>query len=81
MGILLTQMLATIGIEKHGEKTLMALLKKFQQLNDGALPGKPVVYPVYPTTLYVKEIHGALNVVTIIKEKKWNIESTSVCRR
>ena len=43
MGILLTKMPATIGIEKHGEKAMAALFKEFQQLNDGTVPGKPAI--------------------------------------
>ena len=65
-----TQMHVKKGIAKHGEKAIAVLFKELKQLNDGAIAGKPVVVPVDPRTLSIKEIRSALNVVTLIKEKK-----------
>lgn len=70
VGILLNQMPATVGIKKHEERAMAVLFQEFKQLNDGAIEGKPVIAPVDPKTLSIKEMRNALNVVTVIKEKK-----------
>ena len=46
-------------------------MKEFKQLNDGAIPRKPVVMPMDPSTLTVKEKRNALNTVTLIKKEGW----------
>ena len=46
------------------------MVKEFQQLNEGAIPGKPVVDPVDPTTITSEEKHQALEAVNLIKEKR-----------
>ena len=68
--ILFTQMSAKKGIEKHGERAIAVLIKEFKQLNEGAILGKPVIEPVDPQCLTVKEMRNALNVVSLIREKR-----------
>ena len=47
------------------------MIKKFTQLNEGAVPGKPVVIPTDVSTLTDVEKQKALPTVNLIKEK-WN---------
>ena len=68
--VMFTQMQAKKGIEKIGERAIAALVKEFKQLNDGAVPGKPVVCPVNPNTLTKEDKCKEFNAVTIIKEKR-----------
>ena len=44
-------------------------VKEFKQLNNGAMPNKPVVAPIDPRELTQQEKNLALNVVTVIKQK------------
>ena len=37
---------ASKGIRKHGEKAIAMIIKELKQLNDGAVPDKPVVIPI-----------------------------------
>ena len=70
VNVMFTQMQAREGIKRFGEKAVAALVKEFKQLNEGAIPGKPVICPVDPKTLTVSEKKKALNAVTLIKEKR-----------
>jgi hypothetical protein len=51
----MTQMTATAGIKKHGQKAIDALFQEFAQLKD-----KKVFQPLNATTLSVTEKRGAL---------------------
>ena len=42
---------ASAGIQKHGEKSVAMIIKELKQLNDGAVPNKPVVIPINPDEL------------------------------
>ena len=44
--LFMQQMSATKGIDKFGEKAIAVLFKEFKQLNDGPMPGKPVITPL-----------------------------------
>ena len=55
---------AMMIIEKFGEEAVAALMKEFNQLDQGAIPGKRVVCPVNPSTLTETERKRALNAVT-----------------
>ena len=68
--VMFTKMQAQKLIEKFGERSVSALFKEFKQLNDGAVPGKPVVCPVNPNTFTKEEKVKAFNAVTLIKEKR-----------
>ena len=69
VGVLFTQMTAKEGIKKHGEFAIAALVKEFKQLVDGAMEGKPVVWPIVYSTLSKKEKYEALEAINLIKEK------------
>ena len=58
VGVLLTQMSATEGIIKHGEKAIAVLVKEFKQLDTGPMEGKKVVEPVTYNSLTPKEKRG-----------------------
>ena len=42
---------ASKGFKVFGERALAAMVKELKQLNDGAVPGKPVVIPIEADTL------------------------------
>ena len=70
IGILLTQMSATEGIKKHGEKTIAVLIKEFKQLDTGPMKGKHVVEPITYISLSSKDKKEALEAINLIKEKR-----------
>ena len=70
VGVLLTQMSATEGIKKHGEKAIAVLVKEFKQLDTGPMEGKKVVEPVTYNSLTPKEKKEALEAINLIKEKR-----------
>ena len=41
--VIFTQMSATVGFKKYGQPAVAAMIKEFTQLDEGAVPGKPVV--------------------------------------
>ena len=59
------------GIKQFGEETIAALLKEFKQLDEGEVPGKPVIWPIDPKILTAEEKRKALSAVNLIKEKRW----------
>ena len=65
--IIFTQMSANKGFKKYGQPAIAAIIKEFTQLNNGAVPGKPVVKPVNVSTLTPLEKHKALPAVNLIK--------------
>ena len=65
-----TQMSATQGIKKHGEKAIAAIFKELKQLNEGAMPGKPVITPIPFESLTEQDRSQALEAVNLIKEKR-----------
>ena len=64
------QMSAKRGFKVFGQAAVAAIIKEFSQLNDGAVPGKPVVVPIDVTTITSKEKEKALSAVNLIKEKR-----------
>ena len=46
-----TQMSARKGFKKHGKAAVAAIIKEYAQLNEGAVPGKPVVRPIDVSSL------------------------------
>ena len=48
-------MSAKQGFKLFGQAAVAAMIKEFSQLNDGAVPGKPVVVPIDVTTITFKE--------------------------
>ena len=67
--VIFTQMSANVGFKKYGQPAVAAIIKEFTQLNEGAVPGKPVVRPIDSTTLSPIEKKKALPAVNLIKEK------------
>jgi hypothetical protein len=65
-----SQMTAKAGIKKFGDKAVAAMLQEFKQLNEGAVPGKPVFGTVNPSTLSWEEKKRALEAVNLIKKKR-----------
>ena len=72
VNVVFTQMSASKGIKKFGERGLAAIIKEFTQLNEGAVPSqnKPVVIPIDPETLTVDDKRKALHAVNLIEEKR-----------
>eukprot|EP00555_Chaetoceros_dichaeta_P000372 CAMPEP_0198279726 /NCGR_PEP_ID=MMETSP1447-20131203/67080_1 /TAXON_ID=420782 /ORGANISM="Chaetoceros dichaeta, Strain CCMP1751" /LENGTH=424 /DNA_ID=CAMNT_0043974931 /DNA_START=1086 /DNA_END=2357 /DNA_ORIENTATION=+ len=68
-GKLRKQMPATKGFKMYGKRAVAAIVKEFTQLNDGAVPGKPVVGAVDASTLTRQEKMKAMPAVNLIKEK------------
>ena len=50
------QMSATKGIREFGMRAVAAVIKELTQLDQGAVPGKPVVVPINPDVLTKEEI-------------------------
>ena len=67
--VIFTQMTANAGIKKHEESVVAEMIKESTQLNEGAVPGKPVVIPTDANTLTDLEKRKALPAVNLIKEK------------
>ena len=61
------------GIKEHGERAIAAMFKELKQLNDGAMPGRPVIAPIHPSKLNEKSKKKAMNAVDLIKVKQ-NLE-------
>jgi hypothetical protein len=64
-GHVMTQMTATAGIKKHGQKAVDALLKEFCQLDN-----KLVFAPVRAGSLSTAQKVAALRAINLIKEKR-----------
>jgi hypothetical protein len=64
-----SQITAKAGIKRFGDKAVAAMLQEFKQLNEGAVPGKPVFGTVDPSTLNREEKKRALEAVNLIKKK------------
>ena len=77
--VIFTQMSAREGIKKHGQAAIAAMIKEFTQLNDGAVPGKPVVKPIDVSSLTHLEKSKALPAVNLIKEKFGGVLKCRTC--
>ena len=62
---IMTQMTATAGIKKHGDKAVSALMSEFTQLDS-----KSVFTPVDATKLTRAQKRAALRAIKLIKEKR-----------
>ena len=67
--VVFTQMQASKGIKKYGQRAVAALFKELKQLDQGPMEGKPVVQGIDPSTLSELEKREALEAVNLIKEK------------
>ena len=61
---------ASKGFKVFGEIYLATMVKELKQLNDDAVPGKPVVIPIEADTLREEDKKKALDAVNIIEEKR-----------
>ena len=57
------------GIKKYVEQAVAAMIKEFQQLDNGAIPRKRVVSPINASTLTYEDKKKALDAVNLIKKK------------
>ena len=63
-------MSAKAGFKKFDQAAVAVMIKEFTQLNEGSVPGKPVIMPVDTHTLTLQEKVKALPAVNLIKEKR-----------
>jgi len=67
--VMFTQMSAKKGIKMFGERAIAALLKEYNQMDKGPMPGKAIFGEVDYHTLSVQEKKEALEAVDLIKGK------------
>ena len=67
LDMMFTKMTANAGIKKFVEPAVASMIKEFSQLNERAVPGKPVVVPTDAITLTAIEKEKALPTVNMIK--------------
>ena len=65
-----TQMSAHKGIKLFGEKAISAMFKELKQLNDGVVPGKPVIEPIPFCNLTERDKKESLEAVNLIAQKR-----------
>ena len=65
-----TQMSATKGIAKHGERAIASIFKELKQLNEGVMKERPVIQPINFEELSDTDKNTALEAVNLIKEKR-----------
>ena len=58
--VIFTQITVKRGFKQYGAKAVAAMIKEFTQLNEGAVPGKPVVVPTDSNSLTVTEKRKSL---------------------
>ena len=63
-------MLAKRGIKLFKERAIAAMISKFTQLDQGAMPGKPVVIPIHPRNITAQHKQQVLEAVNLIRRKK-----------
>ena len=61
------RMYANAGMNKFGEKVVVAMVKEYTHIYKGAMEGKSVVTPIDPYTLSHKEKSVVLEMVNLIK--------------
>jgi hypothetical protein len=74
-----SQMSAKAGIKQFGERAVAAMFKEFKQLNEGAVPGKPVFGKQDANELTIEEKKRALEAVNLIKEKRSGVIKGRTC--
>ena len=68
MNVLFTQVSAKEGIKRWGEEAIAAIVKELKQLQDGAIPGRPVIEPVnYEDLTEIDNRNNTLEAVTVVK--------------
>ena len=70
INVVFTQMSARQGFKQVGEEAVAAMIKEYKQLNNGPMPGKPVVEAIDTDTIPREELTKALDAVNLIKLKR-----------
>ena len=70
LNVMFTQMSARKGIKLFGEQAIAAMFKELKQLNDGVVPGKPVIEPIKFESLTEENKQEALEAVNLIAQKR-----------
>ena len=71
VNVLLTQVSAKEGIRRWGEEAIAAIMKELKQLQDGAMPGRPVIEAVSQSDLTDEDKRTrTLEAVTVVKQKR-----------
>ena len=70
VGVMFTQMSANRGIKIFGKRAVAAIFKELKQLNDGVLPGNPVIVPINIESLTDEDKRKSLKAVNLIKVKR-----------
>ena len=72
VNVMFTQMQATRVFKLFGERSVAAMIKELEQLEEGPIPGEKVVTAINPDTLSAEEKAKSLNAVNLIKKTKWD---------
>ena len=67
--VMFTQMSAHRGIKLFGERAIAVMMKELKQLNDGVMPGNPVIEAIPFKELTHKDKKIALEAINIIAQK------------
>ena len=70
LDIMFTQMPATEGFKRFGEKAVATIFNEFIQLDKSVTKNNPAVMPADPKTLSEKNIRESLPAVNLIKENR-----------
>ena len=75
-----TQVPTKEGIKQWGEDVIAAIVKELKQLQDGVIPGRPVIEPVNHLDLTIedKKKH-TLEAVKVVKEKRCGKIKATAC--
>ena len=66
-----TQVSAREGIRRWGDTAIAAIIKELKQLQEGAMPGKPVIEAMNPDDMTNEDkMKRTLEAVTVIKQKR-----------
>ena len=68
--VMFTQMSAHKGIKLFSQKAIAAMMKILKQLNDGVIPGNPVIKPIPFEELTAKDKKESLEAVNLIAQKR-----------
>mmetsp|Transcript_26947 Transcript_26947/g.39879 ORF Transcript_26947/g.39879 Transcript_26947/m.39879 type:complete len:200 (-) Transcript_26947:1357-1956(-) len=79
VNVTFTQMSAKKGMKLLGESAVAAMFKELKQLDQGPMPGKPVVQPVNVDELSAEVKERAMEAVNLIKVKRCGIVKGRTC--
>ena len=77
--VMFVQMSAKKGIKQFGERAVAAMIKEYRQIDNGPMPGKPVVEAVDVRTLSMEQRRSALEAVNLIQEKRSGLIKGRTC--